>query len=323
VNHVTQNEHPTAERLQAFLEGDLPEGERPEVERHLTACTHCSAELDAWRVLVEDLGALASLEPRAGFADRVMAGVRVSAPLPLAARVRARLRTLLPSSRPAHVSGEVLQDFLEGALPARRAARVGGHLGDCPACAASASSWRDLFGALDGLGRLAPSHGFMERVLARVRTAAPASSAASAPARSPARAWERGLAWGLRLVPRTRRAWAALSGIAVTPAVTGAVLLYAVFSHPTLTPRGLLAFAWWQVSDVAATAGSALAATTVESDGLFGLYALLQTLASAPLALAGGVGAYLIFSALALRVLYKNLISRRPVDGPYAHASAS
>ena len=323
MKHATPNEHLSAERLQAFLEGDLPSGERPEVEQHLTACARCSTELDAWRVLIEDLDVLGPLQPGTGFADRVMAGVRVSAPLPLAARIRARLKALLPAARPGHVPGEVLQDFLEGTLPARRASRVGAHLGDCRTCAATASTWRDLFGALDGLGRLAPSHGFVERVLVRIRVEAGARAPASAPMRAPAAAWQRGLRWGRRLVPQTRRAWAALSGIAVTPAVSVAVLLYAVFSHPTLTPRSLLAFLWWQVSDLAATAGGALAATTVQSGGLFGRYSLLETLASAPLALAGGIGAYLVFSALALRVLYKNLIARRSVDGPYAHASAS
>ena len=106
------NEHLSAERLQAFLEGDLPDGEAVHVEEHLAGCARCSAELDGWRILFEDLGGLAPHRPIEGFADRVMAGVQTG-------RVPALGE---------HVAADVLQDFLEGSLAARKASRIEAHL---------------------------------------------------------------------------------------------------------------------------------------------------------------------------------------------------
>ena len=68
--------HLEADELQTFAEGRLPEGERPAVESHLTNCASCQAEVQEWRQLFESLSVLPQYEPSAGFADRVMAGVR-------------------------------------------------------------------------------------------------------------------------------------------------------------------------------------------------------------------------------------------------------
>ena len=109
----------------------------------------------------------------------------------------------------------------------------------------------------------------------------------------------------------------------MTPAVTAGLAFYAVFSHPTLTPGALLSFAWWQVTDLAAAGWTTLSASAVDGAGLFGVYSLFEALAAAPFLVASGVLAYTLVSALALRVLYKNLLANRPLDGRYAHASAS
>ena len=95
MKNSTSNEHLSAERLQAFLEGELPSREHARVEEHLSGCGPCSAEYDAWCLLFEDLEDLASPQPRQGFADRVMASVHIPQPLPLAARVRRRLGEVL------------------------------------------------------------------------------------------------------------------------------------------------------------------------------------------------------------------------------------
>jgi len=313
----TENEHVNVARLQAFLEGELPRREHAGVEEHLVGCARCSAELDAWKVLFSDLDGLSSLRPHEGFADHVMAGVRIPEPVPLAARIRKRLGSFVPARSGGHVGADRLQDFLEGLLPGRRMAQVELHLQACSDCSAEAENWRGVMRRLDVIERLAPRAGFDERVMAGVGIPALAHAPASVPT------WHHALAWGRRLVPRTRRAWAALSGVAVTPAVTVGLVFYVVFSHPTLTPSALVSFAWWQVTDLAALGWNALAAVALESAQLFGIYSLVETLASAPFAVAGGLLVYSVGCAFALRVLYRNLISTRAVEGRYAHLTVS
>lgn len=72
--------HPDAERLHAFVEETLDAGGAAVVDAHLTACTRCSAEVEELRSLFGMLSGLAHHAPASGFADRVMAGVRVRRP---------------------------------------------------------------------------------------------------------------------------------------------------------------------------------------------------------------------------------------------------
>lgn len=311
--------HVSAERMQAFLEGDLPTGERSPIEEHLASCVRCSAELDGWRVLFADLAGLAAPAPRAGFADRVMAGVEISAPVPLGARLAARVRAgvaaLSPRARPGHVEADVLQDFVEGLLPARRVARVRAHVDTCSTCAHELESWRVVMGTLGRLERYAPSEAFAARVLAAVR--APAAVPVAARAVASTTAWDYALVVARRFVPRTRRAWAALSGFAVTPAAIFGLVLYAVFSHPTLTPQALASFALWQLTDLFALGWNAVVGVGLEAASLLGADSLFDLVVGSPLVVAGGALAYSAVAAVALRVLYTNLITNRR----YAHVS--
>ncbi|HEX6308577.1 MAG TPA: zf-HC2 domain-containing protein [Longimicrobiales bacterium] len=70
--------HPTAERLEALVEGSLPAGERVVLESHLVACPACQARAEEWRALFTVLDGLPQYEPAVGFANRVMAHVRVA-----------------------------------------------------------------------------------------------------------------------------------------------------------------------------------------------------------------------------------------------------
>ena len=86
--------HPTPDRLEALVEGGLPEAERATLERHLLACERCRAEVEEWRALFAALAALPHLAPSPGFADRVLAGVRV--PPSWSARAAAALTRVQP-----------------------------------------------------------------------------------------------------------------------------------------------------------------------------------------------------------------------------------
>jgi anti-sigma factor RsiW len=314
VNDKHIREHPSAEVVQALLEGELSASERAPVEEHLAACARCAAEVDGWRVLFEGLRDLPTLAPGEGFTERVLAGIEVAAPLPLAARVRTRLVALV-SRRDGHPEDGRLQDLTEGLLPARQAARIRSHLDACPACASRAEAWRAVMDRLGGLERLEPSEGFAARVMARVRVPTPAPAVQRVPE------WRRALAWAGKLVPQSRKAWAALSGVAVTPAATLGLLLWTVFTHPALTPGALVSFAWWKASDLASLAWGAIASRAMESAQVFGVFSFFQSLALSPTSL---VAAFVAFSAgtlLAVWVLYRNLVNALPADARHAHAS--
>jgi anti-sigma factor RsiW len=75
---MNEMQHPTAERLEAFVEGILDAGDRAVVESHLMGCSHCQSAVEEWRALFAALEGLPHFEPAPGFADRVMADVKVA-----------------------------------------------------------------------------------------------------------------------------------------------------------------------------------------------------------------------------------------------------
>jgi anti-sigma factor RsiW len=306
------DEHLGAETLQAFLEGELSRGERARAEEHLASCARCAAELDGWQLLFEELGQLPPLAPAAGFQERVLAEVRAPRPLPWAARAAAPLG-LGRTTR--HPTSERLQDLVDGAVPHRQAARIRAHVDACPSCTESLAAWRALAARLGQVPRFVPGDGFAERVMAHVRVAE------TAPARAPE--WRRALAAAWRIVPRTRRAWAAVCGVAVTPAATLGLLIWTVFTRPGITPGGLASFAWWKASGLASAAWGALSRTALVSEGLFGVYSFLGSLVHSPWTLAAVFLFFSLGTVSAVWVLYRNLVSTRRVEGGYAHASLS
>lgn len=72
--------HLSEERLHDYVEEGLDVAERAVVDRHLSTCTRCRAEVEELRSLFLAFRALPSLAPSASFADRVMAKVRVRRP---------------------------------------------------------------------------------------------------------------------------------------------------------------------------------------------------------------------------------------------------
>ena len=98
---MTEKYHPTTERLEAYVEGLLVQGDRAVVESHLLGCPRCQLEVDEWLALFAALSDLPELTPSPNFADRVMAHVRISprrAWQEQTARAGAVLARLLPKS---------------------------------------------------------------------------------------------------------------------------------------------------------------------------------------------------------------------------------
>jgi hypothetical protein len=79
------NRHPSAERLNAYVERALDGGEHGGVEAHLAACARCREEVAELRSVFAALSDLPRFAPSVGFGDRVMAGVRVRRPVTVTA----------------------------------------------------------------------------------------------------------------------------------------------------------------------------------------------------------------------------------------------
>jgi anti-sigma factor RsiW len=88
--------HPAPDRLEAYVEEALDGAEKSVVASHLATCPACEGDVAELRMLFEALAALPELAPPAGFADRVMRGVRVRRPL--LERVNEWLDRLMPST---------------------------------------------------------------------------------------------------------------------------------------------------------------------------------------------------------------------------------
>jgi len=65
-----------ADRLQAFLSGDLPHGAREQVDAHLAGCPACREERDLLLAARALIAPLPPRDPRAGFAARVALAAR-------------------------------------------------------------------------------------------------------------------------------------------------------------------------------------------------------------------------------------------------------
>ncbi len=319
MNTPNDNRHPSAERLQAFLEEELPKRERRLVEEHLASCSRCGSELESWKALFSGLGDLHGFRPHEGFTERVMTQVNIPESSPLPVRVRARLAAFLGLGQTGHIDAGTAHDLVDGLLPGRQAARVRRHVESCGACAHRMEGVAQVVRELDALPRLAPSASFAEGVMARVHLAR-RTTATPAKASTPAHGW---MVAARKLLPRTRRAWAALSGAAVTPAVTLGLVAYAVFSHPALTLGSLLSWMSWQITDLAAAGWSAGMGILAQGVGALGLQGALEAATAAPVAIAGVAVAYSALVVLALRVLYKNLVTARPVGIGHAQISRS
>jgi len=316
VTNQPNDQHPSPERLQALLDGVLsPEGRR-HVEEHVVGCARCAAELSAWRALFEELEDLPVLAPSTGFAERVLEGVELQEPIPLAARVRSALAAFVPGHS-GHPGDDRLQDFVEGLLSPRQSERVRAHLEACGNCSTEVGAWRSLVTRLDRVGHFAPAEGFADRVMAHVHVRTPTVAARPVPE------WRRALELAGRLIPQTRQAWAALSGVAVTPVATLGLLLWTLVAHPTLTPGALASFAWWKVAELARSGWQSLASAAVESTGLFEVYSFIGSLVASPALLVTAFAMLSVGTLSAVWILYRNLVATQPTDGRYAHASLS
>lgn len=75
---MSETYHPTADRLEALVEGSLRTEDRVVLESHLLTCPACQTQVEEWRALFSALSGLPQFEPSLGFSERVMVRVRIS-----------------------------------------------------------------------------------------------------------------------------------------------------------------------------------------------------------------------------------------------------
>lgn len=309
-----RHRHPDEDRIQAYFDGRLPDGERAAIRAHLGRCAACAAEAEAWRELFAGLEELPRHAPSPGFAERVLDQVTVTEGV--GARIRRWLSSLVPSPRPAtdHLDPRLALEYVDGVVSSGRRSRIEGHLEGCSACRDEVAAWRSVVDRLESLERPAPSPDFADAVMARVRV--PEREA------EPARAPTGTASWIDRLGPRSRagRAAAATAVLAPAAAMIGAAV--ALFSHPLLTPAHLAAFLWWRVSGTVGELLASATAAVTESGLVFRAGELGGELLSSPL-VAGS--ALLAFSAATLGagwILYRNLRATSARSRSYANGTA-
>ena len=323
------NPHLSSETLQAYLEGELPAEQLDPVESHLAGCRRCAAELEGWQLLLAELDDLPSLAPSAAFADRVLAGVQTTGtvvteePGSLAQvhpAPRSWWRRLLPGSRrdagaDRHLSPELIQDLLDGALPGRRLVMAREHLSDCTHCRGQVAEWEPVFAKLAEVPRLEPSPGFADRVMAahRVKALTPAPVPAGL---ERALDWvERAVRSGGRFLPSTPRAWGVLGAVAAVPMLVIMTLVGAVVAHPLVSWEALATFLRWRVADGLGAAGAWASQWLIQSPLAMTVWEMASQLTAAPgAALALLVGAWTLTLA-AVWVLYRNVLAPSPQVG--------
>ncbi|GMR12458.1 MAG: hypothetical protein BMS9Abin29_0647 [Gemmatimonadota bacterium] len=309
------NGHLTAEQIQALLDGQLSDGDFADAQEHVVFCSRCHADLEAWQLLYAELGGLSELGPSPDFAARVLEHIPAQeAAAPWRQKVRAWIAARGRSARD-HLSPERLQDYVEGLVPARRVAQIEAHLSGCKACRSDMAAWQGLFEGLGTLQSMEPGEGFYERVMAQHRVLKLLEAWEPAAARTGAFARVK------RLVPRTRKAWAVVAGLAVPPITIGSVLLGEVFSNPALTPGYLAYFLSWKVGELGSALGSSLMDGAVESAAAFQAYAVVEFLSGSPLIALAGAVAFAALSASAAWILYANLFQTRRTEQSYVRAS--
>ena len=318
-----QSAHLGSDALQAYLEGELAEERIEQVEAHLTTCSRCASELDAWRLVFSQLEEIPGLEPSESFADRVMA--EVSTRPSLARRLVDGLRTALGRrirNAEEHLGPDRLQELLDGALGTGDRRRAHAHMTACSRCRSEFQEWQTVFASLGSLPRLEPSEGFARRVMVAYQAS---TEAASAPAPATPGVLDRALQWAGAMtsraggmLPSTPRGWAGLGAVASLPALGILALVGAVTAHPLLTLGSLATFLSWRAADAFQAAVAWASGWLADSAVASAIWEAAGALAASPSIAVAGLMALWALTLASAWVLYRNVIAPSPATGRHA-----
>ncbi len=307
--------HLSDERLQALLDGDLSDREAGAAHAHVRSCDACRLRMNDWQALFAGLDGLPTLVPSPAFRERVL---EQAAPRPAGAgaRVRGWLRLEGDAAQPAHVGAARLQEYMEGRLAARTAARVDAHLDACAVCRRELDAYRQVGEAVASLPALAPQEGFAEAVMARMRIEQLAYAALQPTTRT-----ARVMAWLRNAVPSSPRGWAAALGVGVVPAVVASLALYAVFSHPLVTIGSLVSFGWLKVSAALGALSDSVLAPLLANPLASHAWTLVEPILASSRLTALSATALSAFTLAALWILYRNVFASDSEEHGYAQST--
>lgn len=297
--------------MQALLDGDIPRREAAALRAEIESCPRCHAEFQGWEILYDDLSALPALEPSPRFREKVLEQLR---PQPKTSPVLAGLFGRRDARQHA-TSGE-LQEYLDGRLAARVSRRLESHLEGCTACRQEMEGLHQVVAQLDGLDPLAPSAGFGEAVMARLRIQQMAEVALA-----PTTRHERALAWIRDRLPSSNRGWAAALGLGMAPAVVMALVIHSVFSFELVTVRSLLSFMGFKLTHLMGGLMSGLEGVVASTPVLGQALGYLQAVGGSPPLLAGLAVAISGTTLFAAWILYRNLIRPSGEEGHHVQVS--
>lgn len=327
--------HLSAQALQEFLEEALSRDEAARVEEHLSSCSRCSAELEAWRALVTRLDGLeADASPSAEFAEKVMA--RVPVQRSRWHRLRSWLAHRIPALQPngrrvdvgaggrsGHPTSDRLQDFAEGLVADRLRPRIEAHVARCAPCTREVEEWQALMGSMASLPYASPAPDFRERVMAEVQIAtAETADEKKARANEESKAWawvDRALDRVGGLIPESPRGRTAAGALLLMPVAALAVVVYYVARQPLVDFQSLVAYGWWQISEGLSVLAAFAVARLLESPVVLQALDWIAAAVSAPGAALAGLLALWTVCLAAAWVLYRNLITPRTTTGSHVH----
>lgn len=189
-----------------------------------------------------------------------------------------------------HLDDWTLEQMAEGMLSEMELPGAIAHVESCGYCEAELEGYRALHAALSGLPRLAPSPGFSDAVMARVRIPEPSPVWAAIQ----------------RRLPSTRRGWALVSAAIVAPALPLVWLVSWILTQPGVSAAGM----WQRATAGAQSVGTNVVAQVFEwglDSGVFGAArSVVEALQTVPLeALAGVFGALAIAIPLSAWSLFR------------------
>ena len=209
------------------------------------------------------------------------------------------------NERMLHPTTDILEAYAEGGLEAADGAVVHSHLLACHRCDSVVVEWRSLFHALAHLPRLAPSRGFAERVMARVRIAQPWHARATAAV--------------TRLLPRSTRGWALAAAFLALPVLAGGTLMAWLLSKSYVTSHGLWVFTTDRIAAGIQALVTGVLTFLMQTDVAAWLARSFGTLFDA--GGARGIGALAavgaVLTLISAYVLYTNLFRTRDRDSTY------
>lgn len=304
--------HLDAPTLQALLDGELSREAVRAVREHVAGCGSCRTQFESWQTVFECLDGMEYVHAPFGFADRVMTRWQESAvEVQVAGELSPALAAGVPST--GHPSGDLILGLLDGALPHEQSERIQSHLAACQTCEQERRTWSGLVAQLDGLGHVNPPPGFAARTMR-----------AAGVKRQVRRS--RRMVVGLRaariarrVLPATRKGWAAVAGLATAPATVAAAVIWVVFSNPLVTPSALFSFLGWKLGDGLGAVGSTALDLAGQSLAAFQAFQVVDFLTSSPALAALSALAFTAMTASAAWVLYRNLFSNQRLH--YARAS--